>query len=172
MGQADTLAARCSVKGCREQPLFIWLARCACSIGKRQNRNHNRRNRNHFCLFFYRASTSQKFGNAFCTKYENRSRQFSFLVFYRYWGEQRYIWKYRYKISIHLKSEIDDISPSLTFYILHLCKHSHVVQEAVKRSRTRLRCSLRCHGNANAAVELWTNVARFLKSRWIIQQKN
>jgi hypothetical protein len=27
--------------------------------------------------------------------------------------EQRYILKYRYKISIHLKSEIDDISTSL-----------------------------------------------------------
>ncbi len=33
MGQADPLAARCSVKGCREQPLFIWLARCGCSLG-------------------------------------------------------------------------------------------------------------------------------------------
>jgi hypothetical protein len=33
MGQADPLAARCSVKGCREQPLFIWLARGGCSTG-------------------------------------------------------------------------------------------------------------------------------------------
>ncbi|KZS03820.1 Uncharacterized protein APZ42_033364 [Daphnia magna] len=30
MGQADPLAAP---KGCREQPLFIWLARCGCSLG-------------------------------------------------------------------------------------------------------------------------------------------
>jgi hypothetical protein len=33
MGQADPLAARCSVKGCHEQLLFIWLARCGCSLG-------------------------------------------------------------------------------------------------------------------------------------------
>jgi hypothetical protein len=33
MSQADPLAARCSVKGCREQPLFILLGRCDCSIG-------------------------------------------------------------------------------------------------------------------------------------------
>ncbi|KZR97801.1 Uncharacterized protein APZ42_007122 [Daphnia magna] len=33
MDQANPLAARCSVKGCREQPLFIWLTRCGCSLG-------------------------------------------------------------------------------------------------------------------------------------------
>jgi hypothetical protein len=26
MGQADPFASRCSVKGCREQKIFIWLA--------------------------------------------------------------------------------------------------------------------------------------------------
>ncbi len=36
MGQADTLAARCSVKGCREQKIFIWVARYYMKLGKTQ----------------------------------------------------------------------------------------------------------------------------------------
>jgi hypothetical protein len=36
MGQADTLAARCCVKGCREQQICIWLASCSLRIGKRK----------------------------------------------------------------------------------------------------------------------------------------
>ncbi len=33
MGQADPFASRCSVKGSREQKIFIWLAHCGNSIG-------------------------------------------------------------------------------------------------------------------------------------------
>jgi hypothetical protein len=33
MGKADPLASRCSVKGCREQQIFIWLARFGCKLG-------------------------------------------------------------------------------------------------------------------------------------------
>jgi hypothetical protein len=33
MGQADLFASRCSVKGCREQKIFIWLAHCGNRIG-------------------------------------------------------------------------------------------------------------------------------------------
>jgi hypothetical protein len=33
MGQADPLAARCSVKGCREQEILFWLAPCGIVIG-------------------------------------------------------------------------------------------------------------------------------------------
>jgi hypothetical protein len=36
MGQADTLAARCCVKGWREQQIFIWLALCGLRVGKRK----------------------------------------------------------------------------------------------------------------------------------------
>jgi hypothetical protein len=32
MGQADPLAARCSVKGCREQEFLFWLALAPCGI--------------------------------------------------------------------------------------------------------------------------------------------
>jgi hypothetical protein len=38
MGQADTLAARCCVKGCLEQQIFVWLAPCGFCVGKRQKR--------------------------------------------------------------------------------------------------------------------------------------
>jgi hypothetical protein len=37
MGQADPLAARCSVKGCHEQEILFWLAPCGfriCFSGK------------------------------------------------------------------------------------------------------------------------------------------
>jgi hypothetical protein len=33
MGQADPLAARCSVKGYREQEILFWLAPCGIVIG-------------------------------------------------------------------------------------------------------------------------------------------
>jgi hypothetical protein len=32
MGQADPLAARCGVKGCREQEILFWLAPCGMVI--------------------------------------------------------------------------------------------------------------------------------------------
>jgi hypothetical protein len=33
MGQADPLPEHCSVKGCRKQHIFIWLARCGMKLG-------------------------------------------------------------------------------------------------------------------------------------------
>jgi hypothetical protein len=33
MGQADPLPEHCSVKGCRKQHIFIWLARCGLKLG-------------------------------------------------------------------------------------------------------------------------------------------